>query len=109
MIINGMRYGADLFSDIVPANSEKPVAKASVPAKKLVDKSYIAMPRNADTIQISSPYVKRDYESLQSVKSHIMDEINRDAAPEKLCELKSRIAAGNYQIDTGELARLLSE
>ncbi|HCW80821.1 MAG TPA: hypothetical protein DG942_06945 [Ruminococcaceae bacterium] len=109
MIINGMRYSAGLFSDIAPVNSENPVPKTSLPAKKLVDKSYIAMHRNADTIQISSPHIKKDCESLQSVKSHIMNDINRDAAPEKLCELKSRIATGSYQIDTGELARILSE
>lgn len=107
MIIKDARYDVNLFPNISPTNGSNMVLKAA-PETKPAKTSQEALATRTDTVQISSHPASSGV-TLQKVKEKIIREISRGTPPEKLRELKSRIASGGYTIDAGELARILSE
>lgn len=108
MIIKDARYDVNFFANITPTNGRNKISKASV-EPEAANASKCSPSTRTDTIQISSPRPGKDCACLKKVKKQIMDDIGRDASPEKLRKLKSRIDSGSYMVDADELARILSE
>lgn len=106
MNINGAGFDVNLFYTLKPSGETGPAAETP-------SKTGAAFPaqerRKTDSVEISGRYGEEGGTFLTELKKKLAGTISAQPEDARLQSLRDEISAGTYEVDAGELSRLMLE